>query len=137
MEKPRPPTKPPFSLRLRKPKGKIKETLFIGIAGNIGNEFRLQTKALSLREATTRASRFVLTTPAASVRVIKESGEPLSLEERFRVGGFLGQKFRQAKTKLGSFVEKSTFRIDQPGELFGITKRGQQAKRNKNRGSIF
>lgn len=105
------------------------EKLFVGIVGRPGTEFRFRTKALSLQEAVRRGKSFVAGTPAASIRFLTEEGDPLSFEERRRVFGFLGRGFKPGKARPGTFVEQPLFRINTPGEILGIPRRGQAARR--------
>jgi hypothetical protein len=89
---------------------------------------------------------FVKSTPSATFR-LREAGELVAEEEAVssRFNKALSQ-FRQPRTgrrrplsgartsvdpRQSIFIEKTKYRIDSPGELAGITKKGQQALRNK------
>ena len=103
------------------------EALFEVTVGRKNNqnyeELGVGTKALIKK-----ARKKVSTTPAASLKIVSKN----SLAKKVNVKSLLGKNFSKSKDKkrVNSYVEKTSARINSPGELLGITAKGIKARKS-------
>lgn len=98
---------------------------FLFEIGRPGLQTFITGRAETFGEAVSRATRGVLETPAATFKIKKDEKEILFGEEDVR--RLAGRAFRPGKT--GGVIQIATERIRSPGELLGITVKGQKARR--------
>jgi len=96
-----------------------------------GNWKKISKEIYSEVDAKNFGAVYVGTTPAASFRY-EEAGEPVT--DTYLKKGFMSD-FKRKSGNL--FIEKATRRIKSPGELRGITYKGQAARRKKRGRGIF
>lgn len=91
-------------------------------------------RGLGFKEAAQRGALITGTTAAASFKL--QGDKKIDVRETL---GILGPKFRRSKASPDVFVERSRFRIDTPGEVGEISRKGQAASRKKRnkRGGRF
>ncbi len=101
-----------------------------------GKLVKVNTVPLTRNDAFSASARVVDNTPAATgtIKPSKSKKEPIPKNDFFFQNNFF--KFRDFSFKTGKkfknkFFERNQFRIDSPGELAGITVKGQLARQRK------
>lgn len=126
---------PPSIIRPSKGRG-VSIPVFHVFTRRAGKWRLISPKPLPKREAFSFGARRVLETPRASFKIVR-AGVAIVPSRDLMPGIFESRRrmFRKPKKKsvLGAdvFVEKTKFRIDEPGELHGITFKGLAAIRRK------
>lgn len=122
--RPSPPPSPP----LRSRSASASKRTGYGVSIRRRGVFQRVASGLSFEEASKRGAIITATTSAASFKLEgpKTSGNKILQS--------LNKQFRTSKKDKNIIVEKSRYRIDTPGELGEITKKGQAASRSKKKG---
>ena len=96
-----------------------------------GERVQINEKPLTKNQALNKMARRIDTTPRASGSVQKSKSK-VRRSKKTKLEKDLFKQFRTKETKRGKrYVEKNKFRIDSPGELSGITRKGLRSIRNK------
>lgn len=96
-----------------------------GVSVKRGGKFQQVGTGLSFKEAALKGALVTGSTAAASFKITGTG------QESKDVLGIVGARFGKSKRSKGVFVEKNKFRIDTPGEIGEISRKGQAVKRTK------
>jgi len=92
-----------------------------------GKDKKITGRSLTKAQAINKMARRIDETPRAS-GFIKKSGSKIKPQDT-SINTKLLSQFRRGKNNKKRYVEKNKYRINTKGELKGITKKGQRARR--------